>query len=155
MNRELPVTDCLSASLRAPRARARLRRSRQCQREDASDVDRALHRDVASHCAREIPADRQAEARTFVLADARAAKLNERLEYRRELLGGHSDPVVLHAEANTFAVDGAAHLNAATRRRKLDRVRQQVERDLAEAPRVAATCSNCTPGRKPGVYIFD
>ena len=131
------------------RGRARVD-ERQRQREDAALAGRALHGDVAAEQAREVARDRQAEPGAAVLAVRAAVGLAERLEddlaadarrcrcrcrarrrRRCRVAGGE------HAQRDLAAFG------------ELERVRQQVLQDLAEALRIGLDASRARPARWP------
>src|SRR6202030_2093789 len=65
---------------------------RQVQRERAARARCAPHMDLTAEQARELPADRQAEAGSAVLAARAGVGLLERLEYDSLLLRRDADP---------------------------------------------------------------
>src|SRR5690242_21439583 len=79
------------------------------------------HGEIPSHPSREIPTDREAEARTLSLTGI-AVHLHEGLEDRVELIGRNADPRVDHVDEYVLIRRRAAHVHAAALRRVADRV---------------------------------
>jgi hypothetical protein len=101
----------------------------QRQREGAALSWRALHADPPTKQVREFLADRQTQPRAAISARCRTIYLAELIEDLSEMLGGNPDTRVHDNEGNRLRryrhVDSNASLF-----RKLDRVGEQVEKDL-------------------------
>lgn len=113
--------------------------ARQNQPEFGSDIYLALDLDVAAHCPRKIPADREAEPRSLSGARKGATHLHERLEDRLELVSGNSGSGVSNDDDHiVLAPDIAGHGDRATRVGELDRVGHEVKNYLFDLIAVGA-----------------
>ena len=98
----------------------------------------ASHAQVASHPEGEVAADREAEPRAPGAPRVVRPHLDEGLEDRVEPVARNADPRVRDLEVGDVRRSGAVRArrerddHAPARRRELDRVRQQVEKDLPE-----------------------
>ena len=112
---------------------------RQGHRKGRALAEYALDRDVPAHQLTETPADREAEARTAVLAGRRGVRLGEILKQLIELFGLDPDAGVAHAEAYPLftivldALDGETDVSVLG---ELGGVAEKVEHDLAHLGRV-------------------
>src|SRR6185369_14843325 len=95
-----------------------------------ADAHRALRGQLAFHHSREIAADRQSEANAFV-ARKLLVHLHERLEDRLELFRRNPSARVDDVEANPIALRAARDRDLTAAIRELDRVRDEIDQDLA------------------------
>ena len=96
-----------------------------------------LHRDVAAEQAREVARDRQAEPGAAVLAVRAAVGLAERFEDHLLLLGRNADAGVAHRERDAAPAPlPSTRSVTAPALGELERVREQVLQDLADALRI-------------------
>jgi ankyrin repeat protein len=91
---------------------ARSRRDWQSQREDRPFTEHALGGQFASHAAGEVATDRQPETGAFVRTRQVRANLNERIEYRLDLVGGDTNPGIAHLDRR-HPTDGTGYPAAA------------------------------------------
>ena len=98
----------------------------------------ALDRELASHAAREIAADRESQTRALVRARERALELHERLEHRLLLVGGDAAAGVGDLDAHAVVdARGTSRVMRPPGLGELDRVREKVEQNLLDLLRVA------------------
>ena len=118
------------------------------ERKRRSMPGRARRRQRAAHALGESARDGQAQTRAAVAARRRGVGLRERLEQAVQALGLDPDAGVAHRDAQTdrsaarrLGGDAQNDLGRCAPRRRgareLDRVREQVEQDLAQPRRVA------------------
>src|SRR5262249_28046868 len=116
------------------------------QREPAAPARLRFDVDLTSEQAGDLPGDRQPEAGAAVLARGRAVRLLERLEDRMQLVlgdaharvdDGEADHLLCTAQRLAAEADGRGRIADRQRDaayvRELDRVREEVLQDLAEA----------------------
>src|SRR4029079_1773654 len=113
--------------------RARRREQRQTDRERRSAPGLALDRDGAAHGVDDLPHDPQAQPQAPIVAAG--ARPLEAPEDASEVVGGHADALVANDQQRRRVGARAAEPNLDRDRPAcavLDRVRQQVRRDLLE-----------------------
>src|SRR5690606_9777628 len=99
-------------------------------------AEHALDRQVAAEQVRQPTAHRQAEAGPTALAGWRLVDLLERLEDRRDAVRLDPDPRVPHDDHDLLRGLGSRGDLDLARIRELDRVRQEVQQDLADLARI-------------------
>src|SRR5689334_13787662 len=117
--------------------RRRLRRVREADQKRAALADLALHVDRGAVELRDVLDDREAETRARALLRPRAVHLVEALEDLVPSGARDAGPGILHREAGPARLAPHADDDRRARGRELDRIVDQVARELSEPPPVA------------------
>src|SRR5215831_10379336 len=116
------------------------------EREGRTHTLLALHRDLPPVEFHKLPAQGQPQPRALHLLRCRP-HLAELLEHLLLILGGDADSRVADRDLHESILWRCADVDPPTLRRELDRVRQQVQHDLANLPFIGLNLT------KPGVDV--
>ena len=138
-----------SCAATAHRAQPDDARRRECDLDQGAGVRRALDAEMRAVGLRQRLGQRQTEAGPARAPASGSRRLPERFERRLHIRLAHADTGIAHAQHRLAAVGKRRRYDhLAARAGELDRVRQQIEHDLAQRPLVGDDLRH--PGRERG-----